>query len=78
MKRKMSFVYKFVMDATVNYIFFVPVFIVLNTIPFFLGLPYWNLENIVTYAVSGIVGSFILGGVYGRVLNMWRKRLNYH
>jgi hypothetical protein len=68
---------KFVLDASANYLFFVPLYIILNTVTIFFGLPYWNLETIVIYALTAIFGSFFLGGVYGRVLDYWRKKLNY-
>lgn len=68
---------KFLMDASANYIFFIPVFIFLNTITFFFGLPYWDTDTIVMYVLTGIFGSFFLGGVYGRFLDFWRRRLRY-
>ena len=77
MKKYRRHIKQFIGDATANYMFFVPLFIFLNTVTFFFGLPYWNIETITTYAVTGILGSFFLGGVYGRFLNMWRKKLNY-
>lgn len=77
-RKRRSVIYKFVLDATANYIFFVPLFVALNTVTFFFGLPYWSVENILTYVGTSFIGSFLLGGVYGRVLNIWRKKLNYH
>lgn len=68
---------KFLMDASANYIFFIPIFIFLNTVTFFFGLAYWGLETIAMYAATGILGSFVLGGVYGRFLDSWRKRFRY-
>jgi len=77
MKKAKNFARKFLLDATMNYIFFIPLFIVLNTVPFFFNLPYWSMENAITYAVTGLFGSFLLGGVYGRVLNAWRRKMKY-
>lgn len=72
-----GFVRKFVLDASANYIFFVPLYIVLNTVTVFFGLPHWDLSGAITYALTALFGSFLLGGVYGRVLDSWRKRLKY-
>lgn len=68
---------KFILDASANYLFFVPLYIVLNTVTIFFGLPYWDLNNIIVYVLTAIFGSFFLGGVYGRILDFWRKKLNY-
>ena len=76
-ERDMHPVRRFVLDALANYIFFVPMFIALNTTPFFLGLAYWNLENVVTYLLTSLFGSFMMGGVFGRFLDVWRKKLKY-
>ena len=77
MKKYRKGIKQFVGDASANYIFFVPMYIVLNTVPFFFGLAYWGIEHIITYATTAILGSFVLGGVYGRFLDKWRNKLKY-
>lgn len=68
---------KFLLDASANYIFFVPIYVVLNSVTFLFGLPAWDINTAVTYALTAVFGSFLLGGVYGKVLDFWRRKFNY-
>lgn len=71
---------KFIMDGIVNYVFFIPIVIVLNTLPTFgfLGITPWNAESVYSYMASSLIIAFLFGGIFGRVLNFWRKKMDYH
>lgn len=77
-RRERHLAYKFVMDGILNYVVFVPLVVALNTLTIFFGLPYWDDQTVYVYLVTSVFVAFFFGGIFGRVLNAWRKKFNYH
>lgn len=60
------------LDATINYIIFTPTVLVINTLLF-----HWNIEQQIGFIMLSIPISFGLGGIFGRILNLWREFFGY-
>ncbi len=75
---KIDYLKKILLDGLINYIFFVPIILILNTLTYFFGLPYWNLHNIIIFILTSFIISFTMGGIFGRLLNLWRNKLKYN
>lgn len=79
-KKGKRFYQKFFLDGLLNYLFFPPIITVLSVLPVFtfFGIEPWNLDSIIPYMITSLFVSFLAGGLFGRVLNAWRKKLNYN
>lgn len=64
---------KYFLDGLSNYVFFMPVVGVMTGI-----LAHWTMEQFLTYAVgTALVIAFCFGAIYGRFLNLWRRKFKY-
>jgi len=65
--------HKYVVDSLASIVFWVPVYLVFNI--FILQLEIWQVLALAAF--SAIV-NFAFGGLFGRFLDWWRKKLINH
>ncbi|MFQ5968888.1 MAG: L-alanine exporter AlaE [Nitrososphaerales archaeon] len=64
---------KYVIDSLASIAFWVPIYLVFNT--FILHLEIWQ---VLALAAFSAMVNFAFGGLFGRFLDWWRKKLTNH
>jgi len=64
---------KYVIDSLASSVFWVPIYIMFNT--FVLNLEIWQ---VLVFAGFSAIVNFTFGGLFGRFLDWWRKKLSNH